>query len=155
MRRQLVVVLFVLAATALLVQARVSAHHAFAAEFDQNAPMTLDGTLKRVEWINPHSWVHVDVKDPDTGQIVEWMVEGGAPSNLLKRGFGKNTVPVGAPVHVEGYRAKNRSLNRMNGHIIENSQTGEAFFLGSSGTGAPYDAVPGVQYDANGRPIKK
>ena len=153
MRRRLLVVLAVIAAAALLAQARVAAHHAFASEFDENQPIMLDGVLKKMEWVNPHAWLHVDVKDPKTGEVVTWMVEGGAPNNLLRRGFGKNTTPVGTEIHIEGYRAKQRGVNRANGVILEIAATGEAFFLGSSGTGAPYErGKDNIEYDENGRP---
>ena len=158
MRRPFLVVLIVLAATALVVQARLSAHHAFASEFDQDAPVTLQGTLTKMEWINPHAWLHLDVKDPETGQIVKWMVEGGAPNNLLRRGFTKAMLPFGAQIHVEGYRARDRSQNRANGHIMQILHADgkkESFFMGSSGTGAPYESQEARPVDQEGRPISK
>jgi DNA/RNA endonuclease YhcR with UshA esterase domain len=82
-----------------------SAHHSFAAEFDANAPVTLKGTITKMEWINPHSWIHLDVKNPD-GTVTEWMVEGGTPNTLFRRGFTREAVKAGMEITVEGYRAK-------------------------------------------------
>ncbi len=92
------------------------AHHAFAAEFDSNKPITLRGTVTRVEWINPHSWIHIDVKSAD-GAVVNWMIEGGSPNALLRRGVTKNLIPEGTEVVVDGYRAKD-GTNRANGRNI-------------------------------------
>jgi hypothetical protein len=114
----------------------LSAHHSFAAEFDANSPVTLHGTITKMEWINPHSWIHVDVKNPD-GTVTEWMVEGGTPNTLFRRGFTKEAVKAGMEITVEGYRAKN-GANRANGRdLILND--GRRLFMGSSGTGAPID----------------
>ena len=153
MRRQYFIVLIVLAATAILVEARLLAHHAFASEFDQNAPIALQGTLTKMEWVNPHAWLHLEVKDPKTGKITSWAIEAGGPNNLLRRGFTKNMIPIGDEIYVEGYRAKDPTALRANGHILETVKDGKAFFLGSSGTGAPYEGQQGVEYDINGRPI--
>lgn len=153
MRRAFSVVLIVLAATVLFVEARLSAHHGFASEFDQNAPVSLQGTLTKMEWINPHAWIHLDVKDPKTGEVQKWKVEAGSPNNLLRRGFTKNMIPIGNEIYVEGYRAKEPGALRANGHILETVKDGKAFFLGSSGTGAPYEGQSDVQYDTLGRPI--
>ena len=113
-----------------------SAHHSFAAEFDANAPVTLRGTITKMEWINPHSWIHIDVKNPD-GTVTEWMVEGGTPNTLFRRGFTREAVKAGMEITVEGYRAKN-GANRANGRdLILND--GRRLFMGSSGTGAPID----------------
>ena len=112
------------------------AHHAFAAEFDSEQPITLHGKITRIEWINPHTWFHIDVVQPD-GKIVEWMIEGGTPNTLLRRGVDRNTVPAGVEVVVDGYRAKN-GTNRANGRDIT-LPDGKKLFLGSSGTGAPLD----------------
>ena len=120
----------------LLFAAPAHAHHAFAAEFDAQQPITLHGTITRIEWINPHSWFHINVKEPD-GKVTEWMIEGGTPNTLLRRGVDKNTVPAGLEVIVEGYRAKN-GTNRANGRDIT-LPDGKKLFLGSSGTGAPAD----------------
>ena len=114
----------------------VSAHHAFSSEFDANQPITLKGAVTRVEWINPHSWVHIGVKDAD-GNVVSWKVEMGAPNQLLRRGWNKNSFPVGMEIIVEGYRAKNGSDIANGGNITLGD--GRQLFVGSSGTGAPYD----------------
>jgi hypothetical protein len=159
MRKYVFVALGVLATTVLLLQARVSAHHAFAAEFDADQPVSLTGTLTKFEWTNPHSWVYIDVKDPKTGQITNWAIEGAAPNNLLRRGFTKNMVPIGARIRVEGYRAKDRSAKRANGHIMQILHADgkrESLFMGSSGIGAPYERpARGEELDENGRPRQK
>jgi Family of unknown function (DUF6152) len=120
----------------LLVAIPAWAHHAFAAEFDAKSPVHLEGTLTEVELINPHSWIHVDVVGKD-GKTVNWMVEAGSPNVLLRRGFNKNTIEKGTKVIVEGYQSKDGS-NRANGRDIT-LPDGRKLFLGSQGTGAPYD----------------
>ena len=112
------------------------AHHAFSAEFDANKPVHLEGVLTRVELINPHAWIHVEVKDPD-GKVTTWMIEAGSPNVLLRRGFTKATVLPGTPVVVDGYQAKDGST-RANGRDIT-LPDGRKLFLGSTGSGAPYD----------------
>lgn len=116
---------------------RVYAHHAFGAEFDPNLPVLLKGPVVRVEWINPHTWIHLEVTKKD-GKKEIWMVEGGTPNSLLRRGLKRDTVKPGQLVIVDGYQAKDRS-NRANGRDVT-LPDGQKFFLGSSGTGAPYDA---------------
>lgn len=105
------------------------AHHAFAAEFDIKKPVKLQGTVTRMEWINPHAWIHIDVKGPD-GKITSWMVEGGSPNILLRRGFSKQSLEEGTVVIVEGYQAKNGE-NRANGSNITFTD-GKRLFLGGS-----------------------
>src|SRR5947207_9996170 len=100
----------------LLSASAARAHHAFAAEFDINQPVKLQGKVQKMEWINPHAWIHVDVASPD-GKVVAWMVEGGSPNILLRRGFTKESLLPGTEVTVEGYRAKNGE-NRANGSNI-------------------------------------
>ena len=112
------------------------AHHAFSAEFDSNLPVTLKGTVTRMEWVNPHAWIHVAV-EKDDGTTEAWMVEGGAPNALLRRGFTKNSVPPGTVILVEGYKAKDGAM-RANGRNIT-FEDGTRLFVGSSGTGAPRD----------------
>ncbi len=114
----------------------VRAHHAFSAEFDANKSVTLTGTVTKMEWINPHSWIHIDVKNDD-GTVDSWMIEGGAPNALLRRGFNKNSLQPGTVILVEGYQAKDGAM-RANGRDII-FEDGTSLFLGSSGTGAPRD----------------
>jgi hypothetical protein len=113
-----------------------TAHHSFAAEFDASKPVQLRGTIVRVEWINPHTWMHIDVKEAD-GRVVRWMIEGGTPNTLLRRGLTRTSLPEGTEILVDGYRAKNGS-NRANGRDIT-FPDGRKLFMGSSGTGAPAD----------------
>jgi hypothetical protein len=123
-----------------LTAARVQAHHAFSAEFDANNPVKLTGTIKTMEWVNPHSWLHIDVKKPD-GTVQPWMIEGGPPTSLVKRGFTKNSLVPGAEVVVQGFRSKDpacRPACRANGRDISFTD-GRKLFMGSSGTGAPAD----------------
>jgi len=130
--------LFLAAAGILMLAAAapVVAHHAFAAEFDGSKPVTLKGTVTKMEWINPHAWLHMEVKGPD-GKVVAWAIEGGAPNALLRRGWNKNSVPPGTQITVQGFRAKDGS-NRANGRDATLAN-GQKLFLGSSGTGAPGD----------------
>jgi hypothetical protein len=116
--------------------APVRAHHAFSAEFDAERPIHLEGTVTKMEWINPHAWVHVDVQKPD-GSIEKWMIEGGTPNTLLRRGFTKNSLLPGTKIVVDGYQAKDGSL-KGNGRDLT-LPDGRKLFMGSSGTGAPAD----------------
>lgn len=129
--------LFVVAAAA-----PAFAHHAFAAEFDADKPVTLRGTITKMEWVNPHSWLHVDVAQDD-GTVVAWMVEGGPPTSLLRRGLTKRDLPIGAEVFVQGYLSKDGS-NRANGRDITFAD-GRKLFMGSSGTGAPRDGADATE----------
>jgi hypothetical protein len=105
------------------------AHHAFAAEFDLKKPVTLHGKVTKMEWVNPHAWIHLDVTGPD-GKVTSWMVEGGSPNILLRRGFTKNSLETGTEIVVEGYQAKNGE-NRANGANITFND-GKRLFLGGS-----------------------
>ena len=132
-------VVFVGVGVALLVVVAVVpvwAHHAFAAEFDAQGPVELNGTVVRMEWVNPHTWIHIDVAQPD-GSQERWMIEGGPPTSLLRRGFTKASLLAGTEVFVEGFRAKDGS-QKANGRDVTFAD-GSKLFLGSSGTGAPID----------------
>ena len=110
------------------------AHHAFAAEFDANKPVKFKATLERMEWVNPHTWLHVSVKKAD-GTVESWAIEAGNPNALFRRGFTKATLPPGLEIVVDGYAAKDGS-HRANGRDLT-LPDGRTMFLGSSGTGAP------------------
>ena len=112
------------------------AHHAFSAEFDASKPVKLRGKVTKVEWINPHAWIHIDVEDSD-GKVISWMVEAGTPNTLFRRGFSKNSLPLGTEIVVDGYQAKDGS-NRANGRDLT-FPDGRKLFIGTPGTGAPYD----------------
>ena len=114
----------------------VVAHHSFAAEYDANKPVKMTGTVTKMEWINPHAWIHIDVKKPD-GSTEQWMIEGGTPNTLFRRGFTRDSLTAGTVIVVDGYQSKDGSM-RANGRDLTFTD-GRKLFLGSSGTGAPYD----------------
>ena len=133
---RMMLAMVVIAAGLIVGEVSIAAHHAFAAEFDAKKPIRLRGTVARMEWINPHTWIHLDVKRAD-GKVERWMIEGGPPNALYRRGFTKDSLPVGAEILVEGFRAKD-GTNRGNGRDVTFAD-GRKLFLGSSGTGAPID----------------
>ena len=142
MRTRLILGTAVIAAAAVLSQT-AQAHHAFSAEFDSNKPVHFpDAVVTRVQLINPHSWIYVDVKGPD-GKIENWAIEAGSPNILMRRGITKDTVKAGQKIVVDGYQSKDGS-RRANGRDLT-LPDGTKLFLGSSGTGAPYEVQrPGV-----------
>jgi Family of unknown function (DUF6152) len=129
----------------LLATVPVVGHHAFGAEFDPNAPIRLQGKVVKLEWVNPHTWIHIEVKKPD-GSTEVWMVEGGTPNTLLRRGLARDMLmkvnpdgtTSGAELIVDGYQTKDHSLKRANGRDVTFTD-GRKMFMGSSGTGAPQD----------------
>jgi hypothetical protein len=118
----------------LLVSAPAWTHHAFSAEFDAKKPVKLRGVVTKMEWVNPHSWIHLDVKD-EKGKVTPWMVEAGPPGALVRRGWSKSSIPPGIEILVEGYQAKD-GTNKANGRDVT-LPDGRRLFVGSSGTGAP------------------
>ena len=126
---------FIAAASLLVLAAQVWAHHAFSAEFDANKPVKLRGTITKMDWINPHAWLYIDVKDAD--KVTNWAIELGPPNALLKRGWTKTSIPVGTEVLVDGYQSKDGAM-RANGRDVT-LPDGRKMFAGSQGTGAPGD----------------
>jgi hypothetical protein len=128
------------ASTALLVASGatvpVLAHHAFSAEFDASKPVKLTGAISKVELVNPHAWITIDVKTPD-GKVESWMVEGGTPNTLQRRGITRDSIKPGTIIIVDGYQAKDGTM-KANGRNMT-FQDGRTLFMGSSGTGAPTD----------------
>ena len=137
-------------AVAATLSAPAIAHHAFGGEFDPNKPVLLKGPVTKVEWVNPHAWIHLEVTKPD-GTKEEWMVEGGTPNTLLRRGVTRESLKVGTQLVIDGYQARDHSLLRANGRNVTYPD-GKKLFLGSSGTGAPTDgADPTEPAKPNGR----
>ena len=125
-------------AVALLLPAvPAAAHHAFGAEFDRDAPIRLEGAVVRLEWVNPHTWIHLEVEN-EAGEKEVWMDEGGTPNVLLRRGLRRDCLTPGTIIIVDGYQTKDHSLKRANGRDVTFTD-GSKIFMGSSGTGAPED----------------
>jgi Family of unknown function (DUF6152) len=118
------------------------AHHAFAAEFDADKPILLRGKITKIEWINPHSWIHIAVAD-EAGAMKKWMVEGGTPNTLIRNGLTRDSLKVGTEIIVRGYQSKDELCEpacKANGRDITFTD-GRKIFMGSSGTGAPKDGA--------------
>jgi hypothetical protein len=131
MRIQRSLAIAVVAAAALLAAALpLSAHHAFGSEFDPNRPLLLKGKIVRIEWVNPHAWIHMEVANADGSKDV-WMIEGGSPNSLLRRGVTKDSLKVGTEIVVDGYQARDHTLKRANGRNITYPD-GRKLFLASS-----------------------
>ncbi len=154
MRRALTFLGLIAVATVPLV-----AHHAFGGEFDPNRPVLLKGKVTKVEWVNPHAWIHVEVPKPDAttpcqftpnAKCEEWMVEGGTPNTLLRRGITKESLKVGTDLVIDGYQARDHSQLRANGRNVT-FPDGRKLFLGSSGTGAPVDGADPTEGRGRGR----
>jgi hypothetical protein len=138
MRRKLSIVIAGIGGLLLLTVVPVWSHHAFSSEFDAAKPIKLQGTVKKVEWINPHSWITIDVKQPN-GSVQTWEIEAGAPNSMFRRGFNRNSLPIGTEIVVNGYQAKD-GKQRANGRDLT-FPDGKRLFLGSSLPGAENDGV--------------
>jgi hypothetical protein len=124
----------------------VAGHHAFGAEFDPNAPIRLQGKVVKLEWVNPHAWIHIEVVREGKPEV--WMVEGGTPNTLQRNGISRDSIKIGTVIVVSGYQAKD-GRKRANGRDIT-FPDGRTLFMGSSGTGAPRDGK-----DPNEKPKPK
>ena len=134
---------------ALMFALKLNAHHAFGAEFDRNTPVRLQGKIVKLEWVNPHTWIHVEITNED-GSTEVWMVEGGTPNVLLRRGLRRDCLTPGTEIIVDGYQAKNHALKRANGRDVTFTD-GSKIFMGSSGTGAPNEAEDRRRANQEGR----
>jgi hypothetical protein len=151
----------VLAGLGLMAAAAVPAlgHHAFGGEFDPNKPVLLKGKITKIEWVNPHAWIHLEVPKTDGAATCEftpnekcesWMVEGGTPNTLLRRGITRDSLARGTEIVVDGYQTRDHSLTRANGRNVT-FPDGRKLFLGSSGTGAPLDGADPTEGRGRGR----
>lgn len=136
MKAQNLLMLMLVATTEITIAFPVIAHHSFAAEYDADKPVTLTGSVTKMAWINPHSWIYIDVKKPD-GSVENWAVEAGPPGTLVRAGFTKESLAAGTVIKVNGYRAKDGAL-RANGRDIT-LPDGRLLFVGGSSPGAPKD----------------
>jgi len=144
MRAKLLTSLLCSAVLLLITSQPAAAHHAFGSEFDSNAPVLVRGKIVKIEWVNPHTWIHVEMTKPDGTKEI-WMFEGGSPNTLLRRGVNKTTFPAGLEVIIDGYQARDHSEKRANARNITLTD-GRKIFLGSTGTGAPDpDKFPATQ----------
>lgn len=150
MRRNLL--LGVVAAAVMAAGVPVVAHHAFGGEFDANRPVLLKGKVSKVEWVNPHAWIHIaatevtvaGVKKDLKGATEDWAVEGGTPNTLLRRGITRDTLTGSPEIVVDGYQTRDHTLTRANGRNITFTD-GRKLFMGSSGTGAPRDGADNTE----------
>ncbi|MBM3776744.1 MAG: hypothetical protein FJW23_00705 [Acidimicrobiia bacterium] len=136
MKARLTVSMALAAGIALALVAPLTAHHSFSAEFDANKPVTLEGTITEMKWVNPHAWLHIDVKD-ETGKITNWAIEFALPQALYRRGWRRTDLPVGAAVTVRGWLAKDGTPTANASNVTLSD--GRRLFAGSSGTGAPQE----------------
>ena len=134
MQKRLLVVIGGAGLLVALASVPVWAHHAFSAEYDNTKPLTLQGTVTKVEWINPHSWITIDVKAAD-GSVETWEIEAGSPSSMFRRGFNRNSLPLGTEVVINGYQSRDGSKRANGGNITFTD--GRALFLSGSNPDDP------------------